>query len=215
MNNPTPLKNDPPQRGGHPRRSSFSSESITSFSDFSSALDLQDLKEPTPVAKMNKSSALKNGHPLTRGHPRRSVSFSSESRLSFFDSSSYLKVKDSLWYTSEDEDRFKTDAREELAAFRLLKERSSDEAPGKESCPQHLSSSSSSSMCIVGLEQYLISRDHSRKRARIKKLAHYAVFDAQARGLGFEEIAETTRRYSEWSDAEAKMIGDFQHVMNK
>ena len=176
MNNHSALKNDPPQRGGHPRRSSFLSESITSFFYFSQAHDLQDMKTSAPVAKMNNPSALKNGHPRTRGHPLRSVSFSSESTLTFFDSNYLKDLKNSLWYTSEDEDRFKTDAREELAAFRLLKERSPDEAPGKESCPQHLSSS----MCIVGLEQYLISRDHSRKRTRIKKLVKCAVFDAQA-----------------------------------
>ncbi len=39
--------------------------------------------------------------------------------------------------------------------------------------------------------------------------------DAQARGLGFECIVEKARRYSEWSVAQAKIIGDFQHTMSK
>lgn len=144
---------------------------------------------------------------LPRGHTRRSVSFS---LISFFGSPpthDLQDLKDGMWYTSEDEDQFKADAQKELDAFKLLKERSLDEAEGEENSPQH------QDMCIFGLEQYLISLDHTRKRARAKKLTKYAVLDAQARGLGFEQIAETARRYSAWSVAQAKMVGDFQCMM--
>jgi hypothetical protein len=147
---------------------------------------------------------------LQKNPPRRSVSFSSRSTVYYYEFSPThdLQVpKDRLWYTPEDEDRFKADAQEELHAFKLLRGLSSDEAKGEDKFPR--------GMCIVGLEQHLVSPDHSRKRARARMLISNAVLGAQARGLGLERIATTARRYSEWSVAQAKTFGDFQHMMSK
>jgi hypothetical protein len=154
-----------------------------------------------------------NTPPPLRKDPRRSVSFSSRSIVYCYEFSPThdpKDLKDSIWYTSEDEDRFKADAREELDAFKLLKGLSSDEAKGEDNYPQH-----QRCMCIVGLEQHLVSPEHSKKRARARKLITHAVLSAQARGFGSERIAKTASRYSEWTVAQAKTFGDFQHIMSK
>lgn len=151
---------------------------------------------------------------LQEDPPRRSsVSFSPTSSMVYWKPSHHdlRDLKDSIWYTSEDEDRFKADARKEIDAFKMLKRRTSDEDNGDDSkYPQH-----QRGLCIVGIEQHLVSSDHSRKRARAKKKVTRAVLGAQAHGFAFERIAETVRRYSEWSAAQAKIIGDFQHTLSK
>lgn len=140
--------------------------------------------------------ATPNGHIC-----RRSVSFATKSRAYCYDISPPYDLQD-FWYNDEDEDRFKEQIRKEVDTFKLLK------AQGENST-QH------PSLCIVGLEQHLISPEHTKKRTKSKKLLKYAVLGAQAQCVGAERIAELSRRYSQWSASQARMFGDFQHIMSK
>jgi hypothetical protein len=138
--------------------------------------------------------------------PRRSVSFQPRSTLYCYD---VPEDEPQDWYTDEDEEIFKAEARKEIAVFRRMK------GGGFASDPQH-----NRNLCIVGIEQHLVSSEFSKKRARTKKLVKYAVLDEQSKidtGCGdkAERIAESARRYSEWSAAQAKMFGDFQYIQSK
>ena len=143
---------------------------------------------------------------------RRSVSF--QTRSLFF---RYSVPEDEPqdWYTSADEDMFKAEARAELAVLQGMK-------GGLAGDTNSNSQQRNESLCIVGLEQQLISPEFSKKRARMKKLVKYAVLLEQSKiGTGYshndkaERIAEAARQYSEWSAAQAKMFGDFQYIQSK
>jgi hypothetical protein len=141
---------------------------------------------------------------------RRSVSFSNTGSFFEYDYSPSddllgLKLSGRIWYTEEDEEKFKAQARRDVAAFKRLQKGDTDGCP-----PQR-------NLCIVGLEQHLVSPDYNKKRARTKKLITYAVLGAQKRGVvnDPERIAKTARRYSEWSVEQAKKFGDFQRLQSK
>ena len=139
---------------------------------------------------------------------RRSVSFQPSSLLFCYCITEY-EPQD--WYTGEDEEIFKAEARKEVAVFRQMKGGFTGASGESAGDPQ---------LCIVGLEQQLISHEFSRQRARTKKLVKYAVLLEQSKaGTGYgdkaERIAEAARRYSEWSAAQAKMFGDFQYIQSK
>ena len=141
---------------------------------------------------------------------RRSVSFQTRSLLFRY---SVPEDEPQDWYTSADEDMFKAEARKELAVLQGMK----GGLAGATNSQQH-----NESLCIVGLEQQLISPEFSKKRARTKKLVKYAVLLEQSKiGKGYayndkaERIAEAARQYSEWSAAQAKMFGDFQYIQSK
>ena len=145
---------------------------------------------------------------------RRSVSFQPSSLLFC-----YGITEDELqdWYTGEDEEIFKAEARKEVAVFRQMKGGFTGASGQSASDPQH-----HRNLCIVGLEQQLISPEFSRQRARTKKLVKYAVLLEQSKiGTVYgnsdkaERIAEAARRYSEWSAAQAQMFGDFQYIQSK
>ena len=146
---------------------------------------------------------------------RRTVSFQPRSLL-FCYGISVDETQD--WYTGEDEGIFKVEARKELAIFWRMKQGYTTDASGKSaSNPQH-----HRNLCIVGLEQDLISPAFSRERVRTKKLVKCAVLLEQSKiGTGYddsdkaERIAQAARRYSEWSAAQAKMFGDFQYKQSK
>jgi hypothetical protein len=93
---------------------------------------------------------------------RRSVSFQPSSLLFC-----YGITEDELqdWYTGEDEEIFKAEARKEVAVFRQMKGGFTGASGQSASDPQH-----HRNLCIVGLEQQLISPEFSRQRARTKKL---------------------------------------------
>mmetsp|Transcript_3022 Transcript_3022/g.4945 ORF Transcript_3022/g.4945 Transcript_3022/m.4945 type:complete len:206 (-) Transcript_3022:150-767(-) len=117
------------------------------------------------------------------------------------------------WYTGEDEEIFKAEARKEVAVFRQMKGGFTGASGESAGDPQ---------LCIVGLEQQLISPEFSRKRARTKKLVKYAVLLEQSKidtGYGdsdkAERISAAARQYSERSAAQAKMFGDFQYIQSK
>lgn len=148
-----------------------------------------------------------NRSPRRKVPPRRCVSFSSASTYTVVSltGEEFADIKHKIWYTEEDEGRFKEAARMEVAAFKRLQKGGDSAAKQKD-------------MCIVGLEQHLVSHDYTKKRARTKKLISYAVLGAQARGGDAgdpERIAKTARRYSEWSAEQAKKFGDFQHIQSK
>jgi len=145
---------------------------------------------------------------------RRTVSFQPRS-LMFCYSIPAEETHD--WYTGEDEGIFKAEARKELAVFWRMKQGYTDALGQSASNPQH-----HRNLCIVGLEQDLISPAFSRESARTKKLVNCAVLLEQSKiGTGYddsdkaERIAQAARRYSEWSAAQAKMFGDFQYKQSK
>jgi hypothetical protein len=150
---------------------------------------------------------------------RRSVSFQSSSTLFCYE---IPEGEPQDWYTGEDEDIFKAEAQKELAVFRRMKGgfafAGASGQSVSDSDPQY-----QRNMCIVGLEQQLISPEFSKKRKRTKKLVKYAVLREQSKiGTGHgninnkvERIAQAARRYSEWSAAKAKMFGDFQYIQSK
>lgn len=149
--------------------------------------------------------------PSLKKKPRRSVSFNPNSTLY-----SYNVPEDDPqdWYTDADEVVMKADARKEVDIFRMMK--GGLAAAG-------LSRHHQRNLCIVGLEQQLVSPEFTKKRARTKKLVKYAVLVEQAKmntaygntTVKAERIAAAARRNSEWSAAQAKMIGDFQHIQSK
>ncbi len=151
---------------------------------------------------------------------RRSVSFQPRSLLYRYE---VPEDEPQEWYTGVDEDIFKKEARKDLAIFQRMKGGFNVDGAARQSAlnpqPQH---NEIDSLCIVGLEQQLISPEFSKKRARTKKLVKYAVLLEQSRvDLGgsvngkADRIAEAAARYSEWSAAQAKMFGDFQHIQSK
>ena len=109
----------------------------------------------------------------------------------------------SLWYTREEEVLFKQSARRDIQRIlQTEKDHNVDEV-----------------LCPVGLEQSLISREHSRKRIMMRSLVQSAVFwEQQWAGADVratvcrrdEAIAEASTRASEWSRAQAQAIGYFQ-----
>ena len=110
----------------------------------------------------------------------------------------------------------KADARKEVDIFRKMK-------GGLRLAAAGLSRHHQRNLCIVGLEQQLVSPEFTKKRARTKKLVKYAVLVEQAKinaaygntTVKAERIAAAARRHSEWSAEQAKMVGDFQHIQSK
>mmetsp|Transcript_3024 Transcript_3024/g.4947 ORF Transcript_3024/g.4947 Transcript_3024/m.4947 type:complete len:203 (-) Transcript_3024:150-758(-) len=152
--------------------------------------------------------------PSLKKKQRRSVSFQSSSLLFCY---GVPEDEPQDWYTGEDEEIFKAKARKELAVFRRMKGGFAGASGQLAGVPQH-----HRNLCIVGLEQQLISPEFSRKRARTKKLVKYAVLLEQSKidtGYGdsdkAERISAAARQYSERSAAQAKMFGDFQYIQSK
>ncbi|KAL7432466.1 hypothetical protein ACHAXM_003126 [Skeletonema potamos] len=147
--------------------------------------------------------------PTSLQKERRSVSFATTGSFFEYDYSPTddllgLKLSGKIWYTEDDEEEFKAQARRDVAMFKRLQKGDTDGCP-----PQH-------NLCLVGLEQHLVSPDYTKKRARTKKLLTYAVLGAQKWGVvnDPELIAKTARRYSEWSVEQAKKFGDFQRLQS-
>ena len=150
--------------------------------------------------------------------PRRSVSFQSSSTLCCYH---VPEDEPQDWYTGEDEEIFKAAARKEVNIFQRMKGggRFAGTSEQSASDPQL---QLQQNLCLVGLEQQLVSPEFSKKRARTKKLVKHAVLVEQCKietGCGdkdkAERIAEAAIRYSEWSAAQAKMRGDFQYIQSK
>ncbi len=132
--------------------------------------------------------------------PRRSVSFQPLSTLHLYDAPD-SKDDFKLWYTEEEEELFKANARLELSMFKQLQ---IGEVP--EGCSLNLDN-----LSTVGLEKYLLSPELNPSRSR--RLVTCAVLMEQARGSEdkAERIAVVATRLSKWSVEQAKVVGRIQH----
>ncbi len=137
-----------------------------------------------------------------------SVSFSPKSKLIVIERrDNYDRKQGQGSYTAKDVAKFKKEASDEVIAFLHLKY-----VPG--TSHQH-----HRDMCLVGIEQYLLSPNFKNQRARARALVRYAVLSEQARTQGCvgdmaARIAEVSMQYSERSVAQAKLIGEFQFIQS-
>ena len=133
---------------------------------------------------------------------RRSVRFSLSS-VHYYHSNVLEGEIASSWYTSEEEQRFKQMARQEISwFFKMIEDR------------RNVGFRLKSGMSPVGIEQALISRSHTEKRVISRRLVRRAVLDEQAQLVPNEDknerIAIASMQHSEWSRAQAQAVGYFQ-----
>lgn len=135
---------------------------------------------------------------------RRGVRFSLSSTLYYYPD--VLEDEVSSWYTSEEEQRFKRMARQEIAWFIKMIEDS-----------RYVGVRLKHGMSPVGIEQALLSRSHTEKRVISKRLVIRAVLDEQARLVPSEDnnerIAIASKQHSEWSRAQAQVVGYFHALI--
>ena len=130
---------------------------------------------------------------------RRTVHFSLSTTLYYYPDVLEDKVASS-WYTSEEQQRFKQMARQEMAWFIKMIEDS-----------RYIGVRLKYGMSPVGIEQAIISRSHSERRVILKMLVTRAVLDKQVRSVpnedNVERIAIASMQHSEWSRAQAQVVG--------
>ena len=156
------------------------------IADFPMTSSFPKSKNDTPTAPKQRRSRMK-------------VRFSPTSTLHYF----YKPQDDTsrYWYSSEDEQRFKQQAKEDMISCLRMKIRPDDTA--HKTCP-------------VGLELKLISRDFCHKRLLAKELVRLAVRVEQERTVydndydRQERIASASMKHSEWSRSQAETVGTFQ-----
>jgi len=105
-----------------------------------------------------------------------------------------------VWYTGDDEELFKENARRDVSVLKQLQRGQSPEG-----CSLH-----PDDLCTVGLEKYLVSPEYIMKRARSKRLVIHVVLAEQARGSGAERVDFAVMRLSKWSVEQANKIGAIQ-----
>ena len=113
---------------------------------------------------------------------------------------------DSSWYTSNEYELFQRQAMHDKVSYLMMKKKmKADNIPIAE--------------CFMpfGFEKHLISRHYTEKRVRKRKLVKLAVLREQARPNCYcygsdkqDRIAKASMLHSEWSRAQARMIGTFQ-----
>jgi len=136
---------------------------------------------------------------------RRTVRFSHNSMLHCFEACQDPGT--SSWFSCMDKQRFKQEAKHEIATFQRMKE---------SGCDINRILSSDSTMCLFGLEQQLVSREFTKKRLITRRLVTLDVLAEQDRHLSClaedeqERIAAASRRHSDWSIVQALTIGSFQ-----
>mmetsp|Transcript_28214 Transcript_28214/g.67924 ORF Transcript_28214/g.67924 Transcript_28214/m.67924 type:complete len:182 (+) Transcript_28214:209-754(+) len=137
---------------------------------------------------------------------RRIVQFSPTSVLHCYDAPEDDGSSSSTsWYSSEEQHKFKQQSKREIMCFRLMKESGRD-----------IKSQLPGDMCPFGLEQSLISKIYTKKRAITKRLVTLAVVAEQERTLfhtsddKWERIAAASMQHSQWSRTQAQAIGSFQ-----
>jgi hypothetical protein len=120
------------------------------------------------------------------------------------------KNNDDLWYTAENEEAFRQDEKDNMVSFLQLKIMAKKAG---------MSGSSSPISPPFGLEQQLISRQYTKKRAIKKKMVLLAVRHEQSKCLSYEHpeerqdrIALASMRHSKWARDQARAIGIFQDV---
>ena len=163
---------------------------------------------------------------------RKKVQFSSHSSLMLYngthqqdyDDEDYEQV--SSWYTRDEETQFKQLAKCEIQLLR----RTTTAAGGVS-----IMNNNNYELSPVGLERSLISDEYTLRRANSRRLVSRAVFREQARQYQrlscrqqypdmteviawddecIESIAKHARHASEWSRAQAQVIGYFQAITN-
>ena len=110
------------------------------------------------------------------------------------------------WYTHEDEQQFRQDNQDEAISYTMHKE------------TRGSISNSAPMICPVGLEQQLISREYTKKRALMKRMAKFTVLREQARISSHSEhsddkhyrIATASILCTQWAREQATTIGAFQ-----
>ena len=149
-------------------------------------------------------------HDQLQGNQQKGFSFSSSS----------------YWYSSEEEELAKAEAKREIMILRLIKESGHDIKDLPDNCRMVL--------CPFGLENALISQEwYTKRRAIAKRLVTFAVLTEQAKLLNkinhectgkegssqeddeseddkWDRIAAVSCQHSEWSRRQARSIGLFQ-----
>ena len=111
------------------------------------------------------------------------------------------------WYTNEDEQRFREDNQDEAISYVMHKETRGS-----------ISKNNAPMICPVGLEQQLISREYTKKRSLMKRMAKFTVLREQARisshnehpGDKQDRIATASIQCTQWAREQATTIGAFQ-----
>ncbi|KAK1740404.1 hypothetical protein QTG54_008499 [Skeletonema marinoi] len=147
-------------------------------------------------------SILLSSHSFRRR--QSSVSFSPTAKLNVIEGpDDYVRES----YTKKDEALSKKEAREQIIAFLRLKNGSGTPHPHDHS------------LCLVGIEQYLLFPNVVNQRARARALVTYDVLREQARVGGCvadkaARIAVVSSQCTEQSALQAKLIGEFQQIQS-
>ncbi len=132
--------------------------------------------------------------------PRRSVSFRPISSLHLYDAQE-PEAGFKLWYTEEEEELSKANARLELTVFKEIQRGGLPEG-----CSLNLEN-----LSTVGLEKYLLSP--GLNPTRLRRIVTRAVLMEQARGSKdkAERIAFAVTQLSKGTVEQAKVVGRIQH----
>ena len=129
-----------------------------------------------------------------------------------------------IWYTSEDQQRFRRDAKDDASSYLTKRATKQAEAKRTDLPVDHIEPPP------FGLELQLVSKEHTQKRVMTRKLVLIAVLTEQERQYEEaaysraadgnddddhhiqvqERIAAVSRKYSKWSRDEARVVGRFQ-----
>ena len=112
------------------------------------------------------------------------------------------------WYSLEDYQRFKQEAkRDRISCLQKKKRKSNGDDIGDDT-----------GVCPFGLELQLVSSEFTKKRRIKKALVGLAVREEQERPTNEnfiyrqERIAAASRRHSEWARIQAQAVGAFQAI---
>lgn len=153
-----------------------------------------------PIRRRRSDLSIRSDDRTPRTRPP-SVRFSATSTVHVYQESPRDPAS---WYSEEEEEAFKVQTEEEIAALRLIKENGLD-------CNQY-----GEEFSPVGLEQHLVSRGFTQKRLVARRMVKMAVLTEQDHCSATEvtekqdRIARASRKHSRWSAVQAKTIGYFQ-----
>lgn len=159
---------------------------------------------PSLMCAMDLDSEVRNGYesPSLMTETCRSVSFQPLSTLSLYDAQE-PEGDFRLWYTEEEEELSRANARLELSVFKQIQMGGLPEG-----CSLNLEN-----LSTVGLEKYLLSPGFGLSPSRSRRLVTSAVLIEQAQGSEdkAERIAFAATQLSEGSVELAKVVGRIQH----
>ena len=157
----------------------------------------------------NHQACISQDFPYQSLIPKKRVQFSTISSLyTYQDCQDDLVVSSRCrWYSLEDYQRFKQEAkRDRISCLQKKKRKSNGDDIGDDT------------VCPFGLELQLVSSDFTKKRLIKKALVGLAVREEQERPTNEnfiyrqERIAAASRRHSEWSRIQAQAVGAFQAI---